>query len=369
MVALMFGGLSHAKDWSVIYREATPSIPILTMSGGYCSGSLIEADLILTAAHCVAPLRRLQIAWPKTLDTHSDKAKKPVVTFEDATVIALDKKLDLALIKLAQAKVVAPLKIAAKEKPLSPGDEVATIGHPATPEMSWSSNQTFKQDETYLISTGVVSGLSEEDLISDMSLTPGNSGGPVLNRDGELVAVVSRKRIGPAVGAIGYSTQKDKIHSFVNEFKADKKSPVTWLQAQSRSEFSVAVSDGNLLETERRSRFWSTGLELRLAFLDRLYFGYYTNLNGTPRLSSWLIGPKFVFTLNSGHAWVLSPQAEMANLRYIEEATQAEQNEKFWMYSLFLRTTRFPVALKVSAVPRSGKTEWLFNFHLPAFSF
>lgn len=356
LVTMGLAAPAVAKEWSQIYEQSKPSIPLLVMSGGYCSGTLIEKDLVITAAHCVAPLRRLQVTWASQIGV-----------FQDAKVVALDEKSDLALVRLSSPRAEIPLKVIAPDKSLRVGDPVATIGHPAQPDFKWGANFPFSKKEIFLMSSGIVSGIDEEDLITDLSLTPGNSGGPILNSDGELVAVVSRKRVGPAVGEIGFATSRTKIQNLIAELKKDgDQQPSIW-KAKTSFEMSVSFMNGCLAQNERRSRFYSTGFEFRLALLDRLYLGYTGSFNGTPRYNSVMIGPKFVFSEKESHSWVLSPQLEYVTLNYIPDPVAAEVTENLWAYSLFVRTSRSPVALKVGYVPRKGTGEYFVNLVLPIF--
>lgn len=353
---LTFSLSGQAKEWSQIYEQAKPSIPVLVMSGGYCSGTLLEKDLIITAAHCVAPLRKLQVTWSSKIGD-----------FQEGKVVAVDKKFDLALVRLPSPRPETPIKIIPKEKALKIGDPVATIGHPAQPEIKWQADYPFNKKELYLMSSGIVSGIDDEDLVTDLSLTPGNSGGPILNADGELVAVVSRKRVGPAVGEIGFATSRDKIYDLIEDVKKDGDKLQPFWKAKTGLEFSVSFMNGNLAEQERNSRFWSSSFEFRLAAFDRLYLGYTGSFNGTPKYSSWMIGPKFVFSEAQGHSWVVSPQAEYITLDYIPEPVGPEVREKLWGYSLFVRTTRSPFAVKIGYVPRKGTGEYFANLILPIF--
>ncbi len=359
-VVFLLGNLStisvFAKDWAQIYESAKPAVPILVMSGGYCSGTLIEKDLILTAAHCVASLRQISVTWSAKIGD-----------FQEGKVVGMNKEADIALVRLSAPRSEVPIKIIAKEKGLKVGEGVATIGHPSQPDLKWGSSFPFTKDETYLISSGVVSGLTDDDLITDLSLTPGNSGGPILNADGELVAVVSRKRVGPAVGAIGFATSRTKIYELLDSLKKEgDRVPSIW-SAKTGVEFAITFTDGNLAQTERNSRFWSSGFEFRLAAWDRLYLGYTGSFNGQPRYSSLMFGPKFQCVTNSSHVWIFSPQVEYATLKYTPEPIASEVSENLWAYSLYVRTTRFPFAFKAGYIPRKGNAEYFWNIQLPIF--
>jgi len=119
-----------------------------------------------------------------------DKATKIIVTFRDddtpytAQAIGVDKKTDLALLKLdAPPKDLTAVTFGDSDK-LKTGDWVLAIGNP------------FRLGHT--ATAGIVSAKSRklaitgpyDDFIqTDASINPGNSGGPLFNSHGEVVGV------------------------------------------------------------------------------------------------------------------------------------------------------------------------------------
>jgi serine protease Do len=98
-------------------------------------------------------------------------------------VLAIDKEHDLAIL-LARAKDLRPLPLA-KGLP-EPGEKVVAIGHP--------------RGLTNSISDGIVSairadGVRDRQIQMTAPISPGNSGGPVLNERGEVVGVSQSIRI------------------------------------------------------------------------------------------------------------------------------------------------------------------------------
>lgn len=239
--ALLFSSLVNAKDWSDIYKKSTASIPIISHMGALCSGSLIAPDTTLTAAHCVDRLYNVYVRF--------DDKEYP------ADVIFMRRSNDLAILKHAPVKDIKTLKIIDEKEVLEVGEELATIGHPS-PATAFGKIP-FMKDFTYLMSTGILSKKTKREIISDMSMSPGNSGGPVFNSKGEIVGVVSRKRVDMGVGAIGLSTNHKEIHAAIK--KANKsKAPLGNYRAKSnlytnlsysffnQSDENVALKDFNL---------------------------------------------------------------------------------------------------------------------------
>ncbi len=102
-----------------------------------------------------------------------------------AEVIAKDDQLDLALLKIAPGKELLTI-------PFTPGttlkanQKVVTIGYPLQ-----SVFDEFLDDLKSSITDGIISAIREAswDVQHTASLNPGNSGGPLLNAQGELVGI------------------------------------------------------------------------------------------------------------------------------------------------------------------------------------
>lgn len=99
----------------------------------------------------------------------------------DAEVVKRDGRLDLALLRLTDAPADLSPAIVGDSGALRVGELVFALGHP------WG--------RPGVATAGVVSGLAQEGrggadhIISDVSLAPGNSGGPLLNASGEVVGI------------------------------------------------------------------------------------------------------------------------------------------------------------------------------------
>ncbi len=138
----------------------------------YGSGLVLsERGDILTCQHVVKDLNTVQV----TLSDGSEHL---------ASVLDRDTTLDLALLRVQgsfsrDAVATAPLGTAAS---LRAGDEVYAIGAPRKMSFSLSRGMvTFAERE--------LDGLQY--LQTDLPLNPGNSGGPVVNGYGEIVAIAS----------------------------------------------------------------------------------------------------------------------------------------------------------------------------------
>ncbi len=137
---------------------------------------IVDKGLILTNLHVVAGAKRVKVEFADGLES-------------EAVVVGLHPEHDLAVLK---ARTVPDDLVAAtlrSTRDLAPGDQVIAVGFPFGIGPS--------------VSAGVVSGLRREyrspegervltNLIQfDAAANPGNSGGPLVTADGEVVGIVT----------------------------------------------------------------------------------------------------------------------------------------------------------------------------------
>ena len=154
---------------------ATPTVPNpAEQKVGLGTGVIINADGdILTANHVIVG------------------AKLITVTFADgsattATIKSQDSKTDIAVLTPDQApSVIVPAVMGGG---VQIGDEAYAVGHPLGLTRSLSAGVISGLDR----SIKVENGSTLEGLIQfDAAVNPGNSGGPLLNRNGQVVGIVT----------------------------------------------------------------------------------------------------------------------------------------------------------------------------------
>jgi S1-C subfamily serine protease len=144
---------------------------------GVGSGFLIsDQGLILTNLHVVAGMQRIAV----TYYDGSESAAEIVKAFPEN---------DMALIKVARMPDDIPPATLGGSGRLRPGDEVVAVGFPFGIGPSVSAgvvsglNREFRSPEGQRIITGLIQ--------FDAAANPGNSGGPLVNMEGEVVGVVT----------------------------------------------------------------------------------------------------------------------------------------------------------------------------------
>lgn len=186
------------------------------------SAVLIRPGLLLTAKHVVEPWK-YSINWGETpfgnWDEFAEATQvKPVyeslqIQFPGlqpilGTTTATAETSDLALISIPEV-TIDPITVITKNQAVRKADELAIIGYPLDLGqqhfVSFDHSGTGTATVTRLTEMqpiflkGTVTlpvpdvGDSSHHFSMDASIEPGNSGGPVLNRDGNVVGIISQK--------------------------------------------------------------------------------------------------------------------------------------------------------------------------------
>ena len=197
MGSLLGSGDLPAKELSPrdIYEQTSPAVvmvmghPESGKSGSAGTGSIIQADgLVLTNAHVVIeertgrPYPRLSVFLKPPRVTGDNKTD--LSRMVRARVVAYSSQLDLALLKLESAPAPLPVLTFSESAQGRIGDRVVAIGHP-------------EQGGLWTLTTGVISaevdnfnGVKGKDVFqTETGLNRGNSGGPLLDSDGHMIAV------------------------------------------------------------------------------------------------------------------------------------------------------------------------------------
>lgn len=196
------------------------------------SGFVISSDgYIITNNHLVADAEKISV----TFSDGKDFAAK---------LIGKDPSTDIALLKI-EANNLACLQFGNSDT-LEPGEFVMAIGNPLGLRSS--------------ISTGVVSGLGRNDLSitareefiqTDAAINRGNSGGPLLNLDGEVVgmATAMASATGGSMG-IGFAVPSNMIKNITEQLRANGKVVRGYLGIAPQNVDSDIASTFNLEKAE-----------------------------------------------------------------------------------------------------------------------
>jgi S1-C subfamily serine protease len=169
-----------------VYQAILPSLVLIKTQGenheeedgvGVGSGVVInESSDILTAYHVVADASEIEVIF-------SDGTKA------GAEIIAAQPENDIAVLHPSQPAEVTVPAILGNPNAMRIGDETFAVGNPLGLTGSLSAGVISGFDRTLPLNDD---GDRLEGLIQfDAAVNPGNSGGPLLNRDGQVVGIVT----------------------------------------------------------------------------------------------------------------------------------------------------------------------------------
>ncbi|CAJ0923711.1 unnamed protein product [Ranitomeya imitator] len=196
---------------AVVHIELFVRHPLFGRNVPLSSGSgfiISDMGLIVTNAHVVTSSNAVSGRQHLKVQLHNGD------TYE-ATIKDIDKKSDIATIKIYSKKKL-PVLLLGHSADLRPGEFVVAIGSP------------FALQNT--VTTGIVStaqrdgrelGLRDSDMDyvqTDAIINYGNSGGPLVNLDGEVIGINTLK----VAAGISFAIPSDRITKFMTDFH-DKK--------------------------------------------------------------------------------------------------------------------------------------------------
>lgn len=187
VVAAMASATPPPANSALVYQVILPSLVFIRTEGanpdgeeegfGVGSGVVVnENGDILTALHVVADAAAIEIAFADG-------------TRATAEIIATDPQNDIAVLQPSQPPEVIVPAVLGSASAMRVGDEAYAVGNPLGLAGSMSAgvisgfDRSFTIDETDQRLEGLIQ--------FDAAVNPGNSGGPLLNRAGQVVGIVT----------------------------------------------------------------------------------------------------------------------------------------------------------------------------------
>ena len=161
-----------------------------------------------------------------------DRASEIEVVFIDdkrykAEIVGFDKRTDLALLSINADKILSEITLG-KSKNIKIGQWVVAIGNPLGLGTT--------------VTTGIISakgryvdglGTYVDFIQTDAALNKGNSGGPLLNLDGQLIGV--NTAIAARGQGIGFAIPSDTVYEIIEQIRINGKVARGWLGVQVQS--------------------------------------------------------------------------------------------------------------------------------------
>lgn len=229
------GQLVTDKGYAQLVNRVDPSVVTVRTGDGVGSGVVFKSDVIVTNAHVVKDNTSVALVFADGTEAKGE-------------VVAIDTITDLAVVRSERGDL--PVPTYRKQLP-APGDRAIAIGSPLGFENS--------------VTAGIISGLNREipgsasrtqslvDLIqTDASISPGNSGGALLDTQGRIIGI-NEAYIPPKAGAVslGFAIPAATVIDTANELLKDGKATHPYLGVslgrltpELAAKFNIGVNKG-----------------------------------------------------------------------------------------------------------------------------
>lgn len=143
------------------------------------------------------------------------------------SLLGSDTYADLAVLKMDKAKVIQIASIGISEN-TKIGNTVFTVGSPMGVEYAGTVTKGIISAKDRLIETSTSSYYSSESYIvkvlqTDAAISPGNSGGPLVNLAGDVIGINSLKLVDSTVEGMGFAIPIEDAMSYVDYLEQGKK--------------------------------------------------------------------------------------------------------------------------------------------------
>lgn len=169
LVSCLAAASPQQPQWQDVVKAATPAVVVVETEKGQGSGFVVRSDgLFITNHHVVASAKQLAV--------HTSSGE----IFRGGFIMALDESRDLAVVRVEGFDL--PIVQLGNSNAIDVGMPVLLLGAPRGLEQSASD--------------GIVAGTRTDDngtklIQTSAAASPGSSGGPLLNRDGQVIGVLS----------------------------------------------------------------------------------------------------------------------------------------------------------------------------------
>lgn len=195
---------------SVVYIESYEK----NVAAGSGSGFIYKKDnkygYILTNYHVIEGADKVEI---------TNEEGKTV----EATVLGGDEFIDVAVLKINVNSVLQVSELGSSEKS-NVGDTIFTIGSPVGKAYMGTVTKGILSGKNRSVTVGssTANQYVMEVLQIDAALNPGNSGGPLLNINGEVIGITSMKLVKDEIEGMGFALPIELISPILDDLESGK---------------------------------------------------------------------------------------------------------------------------------------------------
>ncbi|MBF2029462.1 MAG: trypsin-like peptidase domain-containing protein [Oscillatoriales cyanobacterium C42_A2020_001] len=192
-----------------LYQGVSPAVVTVYGADGMGSGMILRPDgLLLTNKHLIDNVAAV-------------KVKTATGATYDGTVVDFDLRYDLALIRLKGQNLNLPIVMLANSTAVQAGDRIYAIGSPG--------------GKAGTMTTGTFTRITEHGSLQTSTglLSPGNSGGPLLNAQGQVIGVNK----GLLSNKTGLATPISAAKNLINRYDQinNQKASAPWMEQEART--------------------------------------------------------------------------------------------------------------------------------------
>jgi S1-C subfamily serine protease len=176
-------------------QQGTMPLTIATPQSGHGTGFLVGDDgLVLTAQHVIDGASHVAVRLP---GQQGFRAARVIVSSKESDIAVLSIDSNLKAIALSDEKVPLPVR-----------QTVFALGYPLDPSRTQAQS-----------SRGIVAGALDDGMVQlDISVNPGNSGGPLVDERHQVVGmVVARGNVEAGVQGLGFAVPLSKLKTSLEE--------------------------------------------------------------------------------------------------------------------------------------------------------
>jgi len=224
-ISLILAFTQTAMANAEIYEKTLKSTTwiIAKSENGYSTGSGVLVDLekkwIVTNFHVVGASKEVLVFFPQFAEAELIGERQHYIDGADSfgirgRVVMSDQKRDLAIVELATVPEGIPaIKLA--ESSIRRGEWAHSVGNPAASGALWPYSHG-KVRSIYRKQFRTQAGEHNMRIVETQSpINPGDSGGPVVNDAGELVAIV--QSLDPNARLMSYCVDIKEVKAFIAE--------------------------------------------------------------------------------------------------------------------------------------------------------